>query len=61
MAAQLPRKALTPRDLTKQQAQALRKHAVHHSKKHIAAMKKGLREGKTFDAVHKEAMRRVGK
>ena len=52
---------MTPRDLTKQQAQALRKHAVHHSKKHIAAMKKGLRAGKTFDAVHKEAMRRVGK
>ena len=47
--------------LTKRQAQALKKHAAHHSKAHIAHMTKGLKAGKTFEQVHKEAMRKVGK
>ena len=47
--------------LTKRQQATLRKHSVHHSKKHMARMRKEMRMGKSFTAAHKKAKRLVGK
>ena len=47
--------------LTKRQQSTLRKHSVHHSKKHMAMMRKEMRMGKSFTAAHKKAQRLIGK
>ena len=47
--------------LTKRQQSTLKKHSVHHSKKHMSEMRKAMREGSTFTAAHKRAMKKVGK
>ena len=47
--------------LTDRQKKTLKKHAVHHSKKHMAMMKKEMRAGKSFTFAHKKAKRLVGK
>ena len=52
----IKRKALTAR----QQA-TLKRHAPHHSGKHMAEMRKAMKAGKTFGQAHKAAMRKVGK
>ena len=58
----MARKRRTKRkSLTKRQQSALRRHARHYTKKHMTAMRKAMRSGKTFTQAHKMAMRRVGK
>ena len=47
--------------LTDRQKKTLKKHSVHHSKKHMAMMRKEMRAGKSFTAAHKKAQRIVGK
>ena len=47
--------------LTIKQQSALKKHAKHHTKKHMASMRSAMRKGKTFTAAHKEAMKKVGR
>ena len=47
--------------LTQRQKNTLKKHSVHHSKKHMDMMKKEMRSGKTFSAAHKKAQKLVGK
>ena len=47
--------------LTDRQKKTLKKHSVHHSKKHMSLMKKEMRAGKSFTAAHKKAQRMVGK
>jgi len=47
--------------LTDRQKKTLKKHSVHHSKKHMALMKKEMRAGKSFTAAHKKAQKMVGK
>ena len=47
--------------LTKRQTDTLKKHSVHHTKKHMAFMRKEMREGTTFSAAHKDALKKVGK
>ena len=47
--------------LTDRQKKTLNKHSVHHSKKHMAMMKKEMRAGKSFTAAHKKAQKMVGK
>ena len=47
--------------LTDRQKKTLKKHSVHHSKKHMAIMKKEMRAGKSFTAAHKKAQKMVGK
>ena len=47
--------------LTKRQTDTLKKHSVHHTPKHMAFMKKEMREGTTFSAAHKDALKKVGK
>ena len=47
--------------LTDKQKSTLKKHSVHHSKKHMTMMKKEMRAGKSFTAAHKKAKKLVGK
>ena len=47
--------------LTDRQKKTLKKHSVHHSKKHMDMMKKEMRAGKSFTFAHKKAKRLVGK
>ena len=46
--------------LTVQQKETLKKHAVHHTSKHMSEMRKAMRKGRTFTAAHKQAMKKVG-
>ena len=47
--------------LTDRQKETLKKHSVHHTTKHMTMMRKLMREGATFTASHKKAMKEVGK
>jgi len=47
--------------ITKRQADSLKKHSAHHTKKHISEMKKLMEQGKTFSRSHKIAISKVGK
>ena len=49
------------RPLTLRQKSALKRHNVHHTKKHMALMRKLMKHGKTFRHAHKTAMKKVGK
>ena len=51
---------MTTKQLTKRQEDTLKKHAKHHSKKHMAMMKKDMINGNTFTQAHKKAMKKVG-
>ena len=50
-----------PKKLTTRQMNALARHSEHHTKKHMAEMRKLMRGGKTFGQSHKIAMSKVGK
>ena len=53
---------MKPRKLKKEEIVLFKTHAKHHSKKHIAEMKKFITSGKgCFSQAHKEAMKKVGK
>jgi len=47
--------------LTDRQKETLKNHSNHHSAKHMTMMRKLMREGSTFTAAHKKAMKEVGK
>ena len=47
--------------LTSRQAQTLKKHSVHHTKKHIQAMVNAMKKGASFSESHKMAQKSVGK
>ena len=47
--------------LTKRQQDTMKKHSVHHTKKHMDMMTKLMLEGKTFTQAHNIAMKKVGK
>ena len=49
------------KDLTQRQKDALKRHSKHHTKKHMDTMRKAMRDGSTFSAAHKMAMRKVGR
>lgn len=49
------------KSLTKRQLATLKRHSRHHTKKHMDAMKRAMRKGKTFTQAHRTAMRSVGK
>ena len=51
-----PLKALTP-----YQKDKLKKHKVHHTKKHIDAMTKDMKKGMSFSKAHRKAMKNVGR
>lgn len=47
--------------LTDKQKEMLKKHKVHHTKKHMDFMKKEMKKGTSFTASHKKAKKEVGK
>ena len=47
--------------LTKRQKTTLKKHSVHHSKKHMKEMKSDIKKGDSFLKAHKKALKKVGK
>ena len=47
--------------LTKKQESTLAKHSKHHTKKHMAEMRKSMAKGVSFTKAHKDAMKKVGK
>ncbi len=47
--------------LTKSQQKAMKKHSVHHTKKHIQYMHNSMRRGASFSKAHKNAQKKVGK
>ena len=56
-----PTKKTTSKPLTMRQKETLKRHAKHHTAKHMTSMRKAMRGGKTFGAAHKEAMKKVGR
>ena len=48
-------------ELTEKQKNTMKKHSVHHTKKHMATMTKAMKKGKTFTQAHKKAMKKVGR
>jgi hypothetical protein len=57
----LLKKSLKKKKLTKRQTDTLKKHAVHHTPKHMAFMRSAMKNGKTFSASHKDALKKVAK
>ena len=49
------------RTLTKAQKSTLEKHKVHHTAKHMALMRKKMKEGMSFSRAHSLAQKQVGK
>lgn len=47
--------------LTDRQKKTLKKHSVHHTKKHMDLMIKLMKEGKSFTEAHNVAKKKVGK
>tara|TARA_R100000231_G_scaffold50990_1_gene43155 strand:- start:128 stop:289 length:162 start_codon:yes stop_codon:yes gene_type:complete len=47
--------------LTQRQKDTLKRHSKHHTSKHMALMRKLMKDGHTFTASHKKAMKKVGK
>ena len=47
-------------ELTKRQAETLKRHAKHHTLKHMKQMKKDMRKGMSFTKAHKNALKIVG-
>ena len=47
--------------LTTRQRLAMKKHAKHHTAKHLKGMVDAMKKGKTFTQSHKHAMKKVGK
>jgi len=54
-------KGVSTSGLTSRQATTLKKHAVHHTAKHIRAMVNAMKRGSSFSESHKKAQRKVGK
>ncbi len=52
---------MPPKKISKRMESTLKKHEEHHTKKHMAKMRKLLREGKTFKQAHAISMNMVGK
>lgn len=49
------------KQLTKRQQEALKKHSVHHTSKHMTTMKQEMKKGKTFSQAHSIALKKSGK
>jgi len=49
------------KDLKPGQQKTMKRHAKHHSLKHMRSMARSLKKGSTFAQAHNKAMRSVGK
>ena len=47
--------------LTKRQVTSMRRHARHHTAKHLREMVKAMRRGRTFTQSHTSAKKKVGR
>jgi hypothetical protein len=47
--------------LNTRQKKTMRKHARHHSMKHMREMASAMKKGRTFTQAHSSAMKKVGK
>ncbi len=47
--------------LSKRQQDSLRKHAKHHTKRHMEYMRNSMKRGATFTQAHERAQKAVGK
>ena len=47
--------------LNVRQQGAMKRHAKHHTAKHLRSMVTAMKKGKTFTQSHKIAMKKVGK
>jgi|TARA_B100000900_G_scaffold384386_1_gene373172 hypothetical protein len=54
-------KGVSMTGLTTRQANAMKKHSVHHTAKHLRMMATAMKKGKSFGASHKMAQKKVGK
>tara|TARA_R100000700_G_C3174591_1_gene149258 strand:+ start:896 stop:1087 length:192 start_codon:yes stop_codon:yes gene_type:complete len=54
-------KGVSMSGLNQRQVGAMKKHAKHHSVKHIRGMVSMMNKGKTFTQSHKLAMKKIGK
>lgn len=54
-------KSGTTKTLTDKQKDMLKKHKVHHTKKHMDFMKKEMMNGSSFTTAHNKAKKMVGK
>ena len=48
-------------ELTEKQKNTMKKHSVHHTKKHMEYMRNSMVRGATFTQAHKRAQKSVGK
>ena len=53
-------KGVSVNGLNKRQVSAMRKHAKHHTRKHLRAIVTSMRKGSTFTQSHRVAMKKVG-
>ena len=53
-------KGVSMKGLNKRQKSAMRRHKTHHTAKHLRAMVRSMKGGKTFTQSHKIAMKKVG-
>ena len=51
---------MAKKQLTSRQKATMKKHSKHHSKKHMAAMKKDMLSGMSFTKAHLKAKKKVG-
>ncbi len=54
-------KGISVTGLSKRQVAAMRRHARHHTAKHLRSMVAAMRRGATFGQSHSRAMKKVGK
>ncbi len=47
--------------ISARQKATLKKHAKHHTTKHMAQLKKAMRKGSSFKSAHNKAMKKVGR
>ena len=47
--------------LKPRQQEAMKKHSVHHTAKHLNMMKNKMLKGKSFSESHKETQKKIGK
>jgi len=54
-------KGVSLKGLNKRQISAMKRHAKHHTAKHLRSMVTAMKKGRTFTQSHKSAIRKVGR
>jgi len=57
----VPKKKTVRKSISLKNREKLKEHGKHHTAKHIAMMKKEMRNGSSFSKAHAKAMKKVGK